>query len=225
MDYQRLSSQSLLGGLVVLIGLVLLANTTGVYDTEQLLVYAPSLFVLVGMYAIVASDFRNVGGPAILIAVAGAWQLVALEIVAASQLVQFWPVLLILFGLSVIVGRFRSRAAAVDRSFVSALAIFGGSEQRVTAEAFTGGDLSAAFGGVELDLRDATVTDPPARVNVTAMFGGVEIVVPRDWNVQIDVLPVLGGVSDERPRSEAEHEDVDLVVTGFVAFGGVEITD
>lgn len=225
MVYRRLSSQSLLGGLVVVVGLVLLANTTGVYDTGQLLVYVPSLFVLVGLYAIVASDFRNVGGPAILVAVASAWQLVALDVLAVSQLVQFWPVLLVLFGLSVILGRYRSRVAAVDQSFVSAFAIFGGNEQRVTGDTFTGGDLSTMFGGVELDLRDATVATPPARVNVTALFGGVEIIVPRDWNVQVDVLPVLGGASDDRPRREEEHDTVDLVVTGFVAFGGVEITD
>lgn len=225
MAYSRVSSQSVLGALVVFVGLVLLANTTGLYDTSQLLVYVPLLFVVVGIYAIVASEFRNVGGPAIVVAVASGWQLVALDIVRTDQLVQFWPVLVVLFGLSVLLGRYRSQAAATDQSFVSAFAIFGGNEQRVTAETFTGGDLSTAFGGIELDLRDAAVPTPPTRINVTALFGGVEIIVPRDWNVQVDVLPVLGGASDDRPRRENEHETVDLVVTGFVAFGGLEISD
>ncbi|WP_231751333.1 cell wall-active antibiotics response protein [Halogeometricum sp. CBA1124] len=81
------------------------------------------------------------------------------------------------------------------------------------------------FGGAELDLRDAELTDRPARVNVLALFGGAEVVVPRDWNVKMDVLPILAGASDDRPRRESEHDEIDLVVTGFTAFGGVSVTD
>jgi predicted membrane protein len=98
-------------------------------------------------------------------------------------------------------------------------------EKRNTSRQFTGADLTAIFGGTELDLRDATVAERPARINAVAMFGGVDIIVPRDWNVQLDVLPVLGGATDDRPRRETQHDDIDLVVTGFAAFGGVSVTD
>jgi predicted membrane protein len=94
----------------------------------------------------------------------------------------------------------------------------------VTTPEFTGANLPAIFGGAELDLRDAEMTQRPAHVSAIAMFGGVEVTVPEDWNVNIDVLPIFGGASDERGRTERTHDEVDLVVTGFAAFGGVEVT-
>lgn len=219
------TSQFLLGAIVILIGLLLLLETTGVSPTGTALLYVPSLFVLVGAWALVRSRFRNVVGPLVLIAVAGAWQLVALGYATVDQVVVYWPVLLIAFGLSIVLGQYRSNVRATDDAVTSAVAAFGSVETRNTSASFTGGDLTAVFGGTELDLRDAEIEIPPARINAVALFGGVEIVVPREWTVQMDVLPVLGGASDDRPRRESRSDDIDLVVTGFAAFGGVSVTD
>jgi hypothetical protein len=224
MQTRKLPSQVLFGGLIVLVGVALLAETTGYADVGVLWTYLPSLFVLLGLYVLVASGFRNLVGPLFIVGVAAAWQLVALEYLTAEEVTQFWPLLLVLFGLSIILGQYRSRTSSVEGSYVTAVGIFGGSEKRASGP-FTGGDLTAAFGGASLDLRDATLEERPVHVSVTAMFGGVEIVAPREWNVQLDVLPIFGGASDDRARSENEHEDVDLVVTGFAAFGGVAIED
>ncbi|WP_458188232.1 LiaF transmembrane domain-containing protein [Haladaptatus sp. NG-WS-4] len=191
----------------------------------MLLDYVPTLFVLVGLYALVTSRFHNVAGPLVVIAIAGAWQLVALDVVAGADVVQFWPILLIVFGLSVILGRMQNRVERVEGEYVSTLAIFGGRDQRVTARPFVGGDLTALFGGVELDLRDATLENRPVHVTANALFGVVDVVVPREWNVDVDVLPVFGGAGDERARSEKRHGEIDLVVTGFAAFGAVEVSD
>lgn len=219
------SSQVILGGLVILVGALLLLDTTGLLPTADLLNYVPLLFVLVGLWALVQSRFRNLVGPVVLILVAGAAQLVALGYARVEEVVVYWPILLIALGLSIVLGQFRSRVRETDDAFTSAFAAFGGIDKRNTSRRFTGADLTALFGGVELDLRDAAIAEPPARVNAVAMFGSVEVVVPRDWHVQLDVLPVLGGASDDRPRREGEHEAVDLVVSGFAAFGGVSVTD
>ena len=224
MQTRRLPSQVVLGALVVVVGVVLLTETTGYADVDVFWTYVPSLFILLGVYAFVASGYRNVIGPLIIVGVAGAWQLVTLEYFTADEVVQFWPLLIVLLGLSIILGQYRSRAKSVEGTYVSALGIFGGSEKRASG-AFTGADLTALFGGASLDLRDADPEDRPVHVSTTALFGGVEIVAPREWNVQLDVLPIFGGASDDRARSENEHEDVDLVVTGFAAFGGVAIED
>jgi predicted membrane protein len=219
------TSQLLFGALIVLIGLLLLLDTTDVYPTGSLLVYAPSLFVLVGLWALVRSGFRSVVGPVFVILIAGTAQLVALDLATVDQLVVLWPVLIVAFGLSIVLGLYRSRVRSTDERYTSAFAVFGGAERRNTASGFTGADLTAVFGGVELDLRDAEIADRPARVNAVALFGGVDVIVPREWNVTMDVLPILGGASDERPRREEQHETVDLEVTGFAAFGGVSVTD
>lgn len=175
-----LSSQVILGALIVLMGVLLLGQTTELYDLGFLFDYVPSLFILLGLYAMVRSGFRNLFGPLVIVAVAGAWQLVALDYVSGDQVWQFWPVFVILFGLSVIVSQIRGRrrASAIGEDHVSALAVFGGSEKRSASTSFSGANLTALFGGTELDLREAEIADPPAHVNAVALFGGVSIIVP-----------------------------------------------
>jgi hypothetical protein len=228
MAYRRLSNSVVVGSAVALVGLVLLADTTGVYDTGRLLRFTPLLFVAAGLYALVASRLRNVFGPVVLVAVAGAAQAVTLGYATVDEVLAYWPLLLVAFGASLAVGAYRGRAGVegTDAAFVNAFAVLGASEKRAVGETFRGADLVAAFGAVTLDLRDVTrPADGPARVSATALFGAVELVVPRGWNVRIDVLPVLGGVEDARLRDPVDHDEIDLVVDGFVAFGAIELTD
>ena len=229
MNYKRIPSGLLVGVAVVLIGLALLASTTGVYDTGRLLQYAPSLFIVVGLWAFVTSGFRNVFGPLLLVIGASAVQVVTLGYATWDQVWAFWPVVVVVFGLSLAVGAYKTRTSAPvsDESFMNTIAVFGGSEKRATSPNFRGADAVAMFGGVTLDLRDVKPVDPetPIRVNAVAMFGAVEIVAPRDWNVRFDVLPVFGATEDNRLREERTHDSVDLVVEGFVAFGGIEVKD
>jgi len=225
MNRRTLTSQVILGAILIVVGIALLAETTDIYDASILLQYVPSLFVLLGVYALVKSGFRNLFGPIAVIVGAAALQLVALDYVEAEQVTQFWPLLVVAFGISIIVGHYRSRSRTVTDAYLSSIGVFGGSEQRSTAAAFEGAELTALFGGVGLDLREANIEDRPATINATAMFGGCEITVPRGWNVRMDVLPIFGGAEDERKRHERDHDEIDLVVTGFAAFGGVSVTD
>lgn len=214
-----------IGAIIVLVGIVLLLETTDVYDAGYLFRYVPSLFVVLGLFLMVRSRFRNVFGPLIVIVVAGVWQLTALDVISRADVWDFWPLLIVLFGLSLVFAHFRRQPTGVSASHVTAFAMFGGSEKRSTAADFEGADLTALFGGTELDLRDAGIGELPAHISANAMFGGVEIIVPREWNVQIDVVPLFGGASDERPRRDDEHDSVDLVVTGLALFGGVTVKD
>lgn len=222
---RTLSVQTVVGVFIVLVGAVLLLDTTGVYETGPLFRYAPSLFVLAGLYALYASGFRNIVGPVALVLLAGGAQLVALDLVTVDALVDLWPVFVILFGLSLLAGRFQHRGPTPESGFVDAFALFSGTERRASGSGFEGANLTALFGGTTLDLRDVSPEDRPVRVNVTVLFGGAEIIAPREWNVRFDVLPILGAAEDERLRGESDHDETDLVVTGFVAFGGVSLKD
>ena len=104
--------------------------------------------------------------------------------------------------------------------------MFGGVSRRVTASSFRGGQVTAIFGGAEIDLRGTTVDDRPATLEVTVLFGGVELEVPRGWRVDLDATVLFAGSEDERKSAASETEGPpDLVVTGFVLFGAIEIKD
>ena len=230
MAQSRFSTQALTGLIVVVIGILLLLGTTGIYDVGRLWRYVPSLFVVLGLWALVQSDFRNVTGPVILIIVAGTVQLLALDLITGGTIAAWWPLLIVLFGLSILWGHYRrrGRVPSVEGEDFDLLGVFGGTERQVTSQSFRGGTATALFGGVEVDLRDATIADRPAVVTATALFGGVELHVPDEWEVHLDALPVFGGVDDERMRRPVEPdrpEGPDLIVTGFVAFGGISVND
>jgi hypothetical protein len=117
------TSQFLLGAIVILVGVLLLLNTTEVLPTEELLLYVPLLFVAVGVWALIQSRLRNIVGPVLLIGVAVGWQLVALDYATVEEVTAFWPVLLIAFGASIILGQVRNRRRPeTDGSFSSGFA-------------------------------------------------------------------------------------------------------
>ncbi|WP_227131615.1 cell wall-active antibiotics response protein [Halorubellus salinus] len=220
----RVTNRSVLGGVVVVLGVLLLLGTTGMFETESLVQFVPSLFVLVGVYAIVRSGFRNLTGPVLLVLVAGTVQLLVLDVVTDAFAETYWPVLVVVAGLTILLSRSRRSDPTVLKEDLDLVAVFGGVERRPVGERFRSADLAVAFGGAELDLRDAT-SAKPSEVDALVVFGGAEVYVPEDWVVEVDALPLFGAVTDERPRAPLarDGETPDLVVTGAVAFGGISI--
>ena len=117
-------------------------------------------------------------------------------------------------------GRFLSQQ--LGEGEINAVGVSGGAEEKVTSTDFRGGYLRAVMGGVELDLTEATIEDPPATIEMTVVMGGAEIAVPEGWKVRVDAGTILGDV-DERGAGD-EGEPPDLVLTGKVIMGGVVIT-
>ncbi len=98
---------------------------------------------------------------------------------------------------------------------------FGGSENQITSQQFRGGRVWAVFGSSYIDLRHATIADDGATINIIASLGGVQLLVPEDWAVNIQTRAVFGGVASKRvgPPSPVGQ----LTLTGLCLFGGVEI--
>ncbi|HEY7390602.1 MAG TPA: DUF5668 domain-containing protein [Bryobacteraceae bacterium] len=102
-------------------------------------------------------------------------------------------------------------------------AVFSHVERRVTDQNLESLKIVAVFGGCEIDLRDAGIRGDQAFIQADAVFGGVEIVVPEDWQVIPRGAGVFGGFTDETqpPANPAKK----LVVSGAGVFGGVVITN
>jgi predicted membrane protein len=105
--------------------------------------------------------------------------------------------------------------------------VFGSVNRRVQTQQFEGGKVDVVFGSVELDFTEAAISCPDhtAVLDVNAVFGGVEIAVPRNWKVVMKTAAVLGGCDDRTipPRPEPGVETQTMVVTGAAVFGGIEI--
>ncbi|HVL56755.1 MAG TPA: LiaF domain-containing protein [Burkholderiaceae bacterium] len=116
----------------------------------------------------------------------------------------------------------RIRYAGQRRHF---LVTQGGAQLRPAPDEIADAVVSVMMGGIVLDLRDTRLAQRPARLDVLCVMGGIELIVPADWKLRIDVEPLMGGVNDARSGSIDAERPVDLIVSGRVVMGGVETRD
>ena len=120
----------------------------------------------------------------------------------------------------------RRRLVVVDEADadeVHLAAIFEPLAFRSRATAFRGGTLDCWFGGGYVDLREARLDPSGATIRVRTIFGGGQIVVPRDWAVTTRIVG-LGGAGDARGAPEPAADAPQLLIEGVAMFGGVGIT-
>lgn len=136
-----------------------------------------------------------------------------------------WPTILILIGVSIILHRGETNRSfeATSGSQMNVFSTFSEQNRKVTSVDFKNAEVTAIFGGSKLDLREASISQPPAYIQTTTMFGGVEIFVPSDWDVRINTVAFFGGSSDKRREVTPQKDIPDLVVTGTIFFGGLDI--
>lgn len=113
--------------------------------------------------------------------------------------------------------------AESDTEDIDLISIFEGHELISTAEPFYGGKIMSVFGGVLLDLRQATPAPTGIYLDLLVVMGGVSIVVPETWRVEFEGKIFLGGFSDET-RTNADDDVPKVHLSGLVALGGVQVT-
>ena len=109
----------------------------------------------------------------------------------------------------------------VDRtSIFSASAFLSGINRHISSPDFRGASLSTFLGGIDLDLRDATMEGDEVRIDVSTFMGGVSLRVPQSWTVVNHVNTFIGGFDDHTHPSDSNKR---LVLDGSVFMGGLEI--
>jgi len=220
MDGRRSLGQVLLGVLVVLAGVVLLLERTGAVEIDLGTVVGtlwPLAVVLVGLTSLLLVP-RAWYGPVVITAAGVVLLLDRVDVLDVSLWDYLWPVAVILIGLGITFGA-GARRDQEDR--VTAIAFWWGVERRMRTRAFRSASLTAIMGGVELDLREAQI-EGSARVDVFAFWGGVEIKVPRTWEVRTTGLPLLGGWENTtEPPAVAGAPVLDVRLVTIM--GGAEI--
>jgi hypothetical protein len=215
---------AILGLGIAAAGIILTLDNLGLVDAEQLLPYWPVLLILLGLSHILRPPAaRNLLAAGIWIGV-GAVLLVSNLDLLDIDLWDIWPLLLVLLGLRLLLRGFRRRQMTEieDLETFDATAILGSVTRRIAAPDLKGGTATAIMGGCEIDLRDCPAGDEPVDIDVLTFWGGIEIRIPRDWEVQVKGTAILGSFEDKTvppigPPSRA------LVVRGLTIMAGVEI--
>ncbi len=100
--------------------------------------------------------------------------------------------------------------------------ILGGNKNQVSSQQVRGGRVFVLFGSGDIDLRGAALDDGEAVVRIIAMFGGVKLIVPEDWAVNVHTGAVFGGIESKRTMPASPTDQ--LTLNGFCFFGGIEIS-
>lgn len=98
-------------------------------------------------------------------------------------------------------------------------AAFSGCNLNYDGEVFEGAELTATFGGVKCDLRGAII-EKDCAIQVTAIFGGIDILVPPHVNVRVNSNSIFGRISN---KAAACANAPTVYISGTCLFGGVDI--
>ena len=110
-----------------------------------------------------------------------------------------------------------------DTDKIVCSAVFSGRDIRVDNSYFNGADLSALFGGIDMNLKNALIRKN-VTIEVKAVFGGIDIIMPADVRVVVDVTPILGGVENGTRTPLGADENMPTVfIKGTCLFGGLEV--
>ena len=124
-------------------------------------------------------------------------------------------------------GNFEKNTTTKKGGIVHKEYIFSGSKEKWTQGKLNNLSIEAVFSGVILDLSQAELADDikvAAHIKVAAVFSGVTLYVPEDWNIMIQKTGVFGGFTDYRPNRVLQISSNKLVVLELEAvFGGGEI--
>ncbi len=220
-------SRVVIGSAIAVAGLLFTLDNLHIVEAEHYLAYWPVFLVLIGVAQLVQS--RTWGGYiwGLVLMFAGFWVLGENLGIVSMDIWTLSPLLLVLLGVSIIWRGFgpsgSPRATADGTSFIRGTAVMGGFERASESADFRGADLVSVMGGCKLDLRRAAIAGEEATIDVLAVMGGMEILIPENWSVDAHVLPLMGGVGDRTRRRATTPATQRLVVRGTVFMGGVDI--
>jgi hypothetical protein len=107
---------------------------------------------------------------------------------------------------------------------IDVFCLLSGSNFNTRSQNLGSGSVISLLGGADIDIREAD-TQEPLKLEVFALMGGIELRVPAHWQVTVNVMPLLGGISNKTTclADKMNLPRKQLIVTGFVLMGGLEI--
>lgn len=225
-----IDNRIIIGIILVIVGLFLMLRNTGIFPhfIDHVIFSWQMLLVAIGLVVTLGSAGGRTAG--VIMMAVGGFFLIPMIFRETFDINMFWPSIFIIVGIIFIASKRKgwnsvSTAPQVGDDYIDLVHIFSGGERQIVSENFKGGKVTAVFGGSEIDLTKARLAPGVYELELACVFGGTTIIVPDDWNVKIEVVPVLGGFTDGRKLHPGRTIDMSrqLVIKGAIVFGGGEL--
>lgn len=232
-DNSSLDKRVLLGGILIFLGGIFLLDTMDVlhFRFAYVVFSWPFIMLVIGLFVLINTEKKFLGG---VLSGIGALFLIPRifpEIDYDSGIII--PIFLIILGAYIILKRrkadpasvFNSDSSRVNKDKIDDVSIFGGGTKIISSSNFQGGNVTAIFGGSEINLMNCQLADGDNVLDVLCVFGGTTVIVPKEWNVVINVTSILGGFSNKAIRNPSIVIDQSktLHIKGLAMFGGGEV--
>ena len=215
-----MNKRNLFWGIVlIVIGILFLGRNMNWWNFSIFFEGWWTLFLIVP--SIVSLVRKESMGTSFLILVLGVLMLLASQNVIEWSTIWkvFLPIIIMVVGLSIIFGNRKVKTKKVKGNAKEYVAIFSGVDE-VINKIENDFKMTAVFGGIELDMRDVTL-DSDLVIDCFTLFGGIDIRLPKDVKVEVNGLPIFGGVENKyRNNHEAK---VTVYINHTTICGGVDL--
>lgn len=243
-QYRQPRSGRVMAGLIlVVVGAIFLAKEMGIPFPEWLFSW-PMLLIVIGLYSGAKHNFCR-GGWFVPIIIGGIF-LIDYIFPDISIRPMVWPIVIIIIGIVMILRPRRNHydhwrkwknkdwqqhefyaKSTRDNSTentINTVSVFGGVKKNIISKDFKGGEVICIFGGAEIDLSQADINGK-INLELIQIFGGTKLIVPAHWEIQSEVVAILGGIEDKRPVQKpiSSGQEKILVLRGTTIFGGLDI--
>lgn len=233
------------GIILIVVGCIMILEKLNLIpeSVSDLLISWQMLLVGIGVLSLIGG---NRTGGTILIVVGAFFMIPELITVPHEIRKIYWPLILVAIGVALLLrhrdskhnslsGNSTEKNQPVEHEFISNdnthntfddFVIFGGREIFINSQAFTGGKATSIFGGMEFDLRRASMAPGGAVIDCVSVFGGCGFKIPMDWNVRNEVTTIFGAFTDKRGDTFNERyydPSKTIVIKGVSIFGGIEV--
>lgn len=222
-----LTGRMVFGLLLLVLGLLWTLDNLNVLEADEITQWWPAVLLVWGLCQLTGTLCRRQPFSGGIWAFIGGWLLLRRFDLVPFDLLDLWPLALILLGAMLVVRAWRGRPAGAivgvsDEPAIHLFACMGYARRRVRGPNFTGGDINVLLGGALADLRGTELAGGRATLDLFALWGGIEVIVPEGWHVITEVTPVMGGIEDQTVQA-AEPLAPTLFIRGTAVMGGIEI--
>jgi predicted membrane protein len=218
------------GLLLIVLGVFFLLDQMGTLDFGDLVGrYWPVIFILIGISILLSNNFKNTGSGVFFILFGTFFLLLRLRIFDRALWHYIWPLAIIGAGLWILLRPvLRSGSQKVPEINADDLdinQILSGSSRKVESQNFRGGKAEVVLGSAEIDLRGARLAGGQAALALSVVFGSIEVIVPREWQVVLEGSPVLGSIESHKAAAPEAERTGTLSIRGSAVFGSIEIKE
>jgi predicted membrane protein len=222
-----------LGGVLIVLGGIFLLNTMNIlhFRFAHVVFSWPFILFVIGLFILINTEKKLLGWILTGIGALFLIERIFPRIDYDSGIII--PILLIVLGVYII---FKKRSADsssasmggtlnISKDRIDDVSIFGGGTKIISSDNFQGGNVTAIFGGSEINLINCQLAEGDNVLDVLCVFGGTTIIIPKEWNIVINVTSVLGGFSNKSIRNPSVVVDQSktLHIKGLAMFGGGEV--